>query len=53
VYEMPNMGIVLKPKSLQTKEWHAKHQVSLVGMGAQREVCTGVPHRCFSTKCKF
>jgi hypothetical protein len=24
-----------------------------VGMGAQREVCTGVPHRRFGTKCNF
>lgn len=44
VYEMLNMGIVLKRESLQTKEWHARHQVSLVGMGSQRKYAQGV-HR--------
>jgi len=52
VYEMLNRGIVLKPKSLQTEEWHARHQVSLVGMGTQKEVCR-VPHRRFGTKWNF
>jgi hypothetical protein len=53
VYEMLNRGIVLKPKSLQTEKWHARHQVSLVGMGMQKKVCTGGPQRCFGTKWNF
>ncbi len=45
VYETPNRGTILEPISLQKEERHVKHQVSLVGMGAKREVWIGGPHR--------
>ncbi len=38
VYETPNMGIILEPRSLQIEEWPIKHQLSLVKVEAKRKV---------------
>jgi hypothetical protein len=44
VYEMPNRGIILEPKSLQIEEWFARHDhMFLVGMGVRWKVCTKGP----------
>jgi hypothetical protein len=38
VYETPIRGIVLEPKSLQTKEQLARQHVSLIDVGVKKEV---------------
>jgi hypothetical protein len=43
MYETPNRGIVLEPKKLWIKEWPMWHQMSLIGVGAKREVWTKGP----------
>ncbi len=40
VYETPSRGIVLEPKSLQTKDQLARHHVSLIDVGVKKEVWT-------------
>ncbi len=37
VYETPNKGIVLEPRSLWTKEWPIGHRVSLIGVRAKKK----------------
>ncbi len=46
MYETLNMGTILEPKSLQTKEQHARHWVFLVEVGARIKVWTWAPHKC-------
>ncbi len=41
VYETPNKGIVLEPRSLWIKEWPIGHQVSLVRVGTKKNVDWG------------
>jgi len=41
VYETLSRGIVLEPKSLQTKEQPTRHHVSSVGVGVIKKVWTG------------
>jgi hypothetical protein len=40
MYETPNMGIVLEPKSLQTKEQLVGHKVFFVKVRTKREMWT-------------
>jgi hypothetical protein len=37
VYETPNKGIVLEPKSLPTKKWPIRHWVSLIVVGGKKK----------------
>ncbi len=43
VYETSNMGIILEPINLRTKEQPTKHQMSSVRVGVQREIWIGGP----------
>jgi hypothetical protein len=42
VYETPNKGIVLEPRSLWIKEWPIGHRVSLVRVGTKKKCGLGV-----------
>ncbi len=54
LYEMPNRGIILEPKSLQIEEWFAGHdQMFLVGMGVRWKVCTKGPQKHFGYRRQF
>ncbi len=54
VYEMPNRGIILEPKSLQIEEWFARHDhMFLVGMGVRWKVCTKGPSKYFGYRRQF
>lgn len=45
VYETLNRGIILKPRSLQTKERLARLQVFSAGVGAKKEIWIGGPQK--------
>jgi hypothetical protein len=46
VYETPNTGIILEPKSLQIVERPIGHWVSLVKVGVRKVVWTRGPQKC-------
>ncbi len=43
VYETLNMGTILEPISLWTKERPIAHRMSLVGVGVRKEIWIGGP----------
>jgi hypothetical protein len=46
LYETPNMGIILEPRSLQIEERPIRHQVSLVKVGTRIKMWTRGLQRC-------
>ncbi len=53
MYETPNKGTTLEPKSLQTKAWHVGYWVSPMEIGAIREVWIGGPQKHLSYRKRF
>jgi len=45
MYETPNKGIILEPRSLWIKEWLIGHRVSLFRVGSKKEVWIRGLHR--------
>ncbi len=50
LYESSNMGIVLKLRSLRTKEWPTRHWVSLIKIGVRNKFRLGVCKNTLVTK---
>jgi hypothetical protein len=54
MYKTLNRGITLEPKSLWIEEWLERHGMSLVEVGAKKEVMwIGGPQSCPSCRRQF